>query len=147
MTVRNFVNKYQGFGRNFCLHLQVKIQLFYLRLKAVIACETLVPVYQKHHVTTQNIFIFTVKTVRTLTSHRPAQKQTTFAGLNMFPIARLFRTPSLIIRNYITSSVQTAISNKLVWRYVSETMNQQWGDHVCLFSLFFYTTDDVKYWK
>jgi len=94
VTARNFVNKYNGFGGNLFLHLKVKIYLFCLRLKAAIVCESLVLVYQKHVVTTQYmyiniyiyiyIFIFAVTNLRTSTSHRPVQKHTTVAGLNMF---------------------------------------------------------------
>jgi len=84
MTASNLVNKYNRFGGNLFLHLQGKIQLFCLRLRAAIACESLVPVYRKSAVANQSIFILAVTTMRTSTSHRPAQKQTTFAGLNMF---------------------------------------------------------------
>lgn len=84
MIASNFINMYHGFRRNRYFHLQVKIQLFCLRLKAAIACESLLPVYQKHAVAIQNTFIFALTTMKTSTSNRPAQKQTTVAGLNMF---------------------------------------------------------------
>jgi hypothetical protein len=78
------VNKYDGLGENLFPHLQVQIYLFFLRLKAAIACESMIPVYKKHAVTNQNTFIYAVSTVRTSPSHRPAQKQTTVADLNVF---------------------------------------------------------------